>query len=145
MSKDKTIWHRTPGLEELNDRGKNTAVDNMGIEITEIGDDYLKGTMPVDTRTVQMRGILHGGSSVLLAESLGSIAANYCVDQDKAFCVGMEINANHLRSVAGGVVTGVTRPVHLGRTTQVWEIEIYDQKERLICISRITMAVVQKP
>ena len=144
MSSEKMIWHTKPGLDELNDRGKNTAVENMGVEITEIGDDYLKGTMPVDERTRQPRGVLHGGSSVLLAESLGSIAANYCVDRDKAFCVGMEINANHLRSVRGGIVTGITRPVHLGRSTQVWEIRLYDQKERLICISRITMAVVMK-
>ena len=138
------MWHKKPDLVELNNRGLNTAVEHMGIQITEIGDDYLKGTMPVDHRTVQPRGILHGGSSVLLAETLGSIAANYCVDLDKAFCVGMEINANHLRSVPAGIVTGIAKPLHMGRSTQVWEIKLYDQKERLTCVSRLTMAVVQK-
>jgi 1,4-dihydroxy-2-naphthoyl-CoA hydrolase len=100
--------------------------------------------MPVDERTRQPRGILHGGSSVLLAESLGSIGANYCVDPDRLFCVGMEINANHLRSVKGGMVTGIARPVHLGRSTQVWEIRIHNQADKLVCISRLTLAVVQK-
>lgn len=138
------IWHKQPDLVELNNRGKDTAVSHLGIEITEIGDDYLKGTMPVDKRTCQPLGILHGGSSVLLAESLGSIAANYVVDSEKAYCVGMDINANHLRSVRAGIVTGVARAFHLGRTSQVWEIKIYDQKQRLICVSRLTMAVVQK-
>jgi len=138
------IWHEKPGLEELNRRGQDTVVSNLGIEITEIGDDYLKGTMPVDQRTCQPLGILHGGSSVLLAESLGSIAANYVVNQEKAFCVGMEVNANHVRSVRAGIVTGIARPAHIGRSSQVWEIKIFDQKERLICISRLTMAVVNK-
>ena len=144
MTERKMIWHHKPGIDELNARGKNTAVEHMGIVITEVGDDYLKGTMPVDERTIQPRGILHGGSSLLFAESLGSIAANFCVDRERAFCVSMEINANHLRSVKAGVVTGISRPVHLGRSTQVWEIKLYDQKDRLICISRLTMAVVAK-
>ncbi len=139
-----SIWHRMPQVEELNQRGLNTAVSHLGIEITEVGEDFLTGTMPVDERTRQPRGILHGGSSVLLAESLGSIAANYCVDPDKAFCVGMEVNANHLRSVKGGLVTGTARPVHLGRSTQVWEIGIRNQAGKLVCLSRLTMAVVQK-
>ncbi len=144
MIKQSVIWHQPTDLQELNERGKGTAVENMGIEITEIGDDYLKGTMPVDKRTCQPLGILHGGSSVLLAETLGSIAANFSVNREKAYCVGMEINANHLRSVRAGIVTGVAKPVHMGRSTQVWEIKIVDQKERLICISRLTMAIVQK-
>lgn len=138
------IWHQQPDLEKLNLRGKNTAVENLGIVITEVGDDYLKGTMPVDERTKQPLGLLHGGASVLFAESLGSIAANYCVNRDKSYCVGMEINANHLRSVKSGVVTGITRPLHLGATTQVWEIKIYNQVEKLVCVSRLTMAVVKK-
>lgn len=138
------IWHQQPDLEKLNLRGKNTAVERLGIEITEVGDDYLKGTMPVDDRTKQPLGLLHGGASVLFAESLGSIAANYCVDREKSYCVGMEINANHLRSVKGGVVTGITRPLHIGATTQVWEIKIYNQVEKLVCVSRLTMAVVKK-
>ncbi len=139
-----TIWHHTPTKKELNDRGLNTAVEHMGIELTEIGEDYLKGTMPVDHRTHQAFGLLHGGCSVLLAETLGSIAANYCVDRDKSFCVGMEINANHLRSVKAGYVTGIASPVHVGATTQVWEIKIHNQAEKLICVSRLTMAVVKK-
>ena len=138
------IWHQQPDIDKLNERGKNTAVEHLGIVITEVGDDYLKGTMPVDHRTVQPMGLLHGGASVLLAESLGSIAANCCVNRDKSYCVGMEINANHLRSVKSGAVTGVTRPLHLGATTQVWEIKIYNQAEKLVCISRLTIAVVKK-
>ncbi|HEX5638088.1 MAG TPA: hotdog fold thioesterase [Gammaproteobacteria bacterium] len=138
------IWHQQPDIVKLNERGKNTAVENLGIVFTEIGDDYIKGTMPVDHRTVQPMGLLHGGASVLLAESLGSIAANYCVNRDKFYCVGMEINANHLRSVKAGTVTGITRPLHLGATTQVWEIKIYNQAEKLVCISRLTIAVVKR-
>ena len=138
------IWHKTPDIDELNQRGKDTAVSALGIEITELGDDFLKGSMPVDERTRQPLGILHGGASVLFAESLGSMAANYVIDHDKAYCVGMEVNANHIRSIREGMVTGIARPLHLGRSTQVWEIKIHDSKDRLICISRLTMAVVQK-
>lgn len=144
MNENSVMWHKTPSLDELNQRGENTAVEHLGIEITEIGDDYLKGTMPVDHRTCQPLGLLHGGASVLLAETLGSIAANYVVDRDKAYCVGMEINANHLRSVRAGRVTGIAKPLHLGASTQVWEIKLYDQKERMNCVSRLTMAVVKK-
>ena len=138
------IWHKKPEIDELNQRGQGTAVSALGIEITELGDDFLKGTMPVDDRTRQPLGVLHGGASVLFAESLGSIAANYVIDHDKAYCVGMEVNANHIRSIREGMVTGIARPLHLGRSTQVWEIRIHDQQDRLICISRLTMAVVQK-
>lgn len=138
------IWHQQPDIVKLNERGKNTAVESLGIVFTEIGEDFIKATMPVDHRTVQPMGLLHGGASVLLAESLGSIAANYCVNRDKSYCVGMEINANHLRSVKSGTVTGITRPLHLGATTQVWEIKIYNQAEKLVCVSRLTIAVVKK-
>ena len=138
------IWHTPPDLKQLNDRGKNTAVEQLGIVITEIGDDYLMGTMPVDQRTIQPMGLLHGGASVLFAESLGSIAANYCVQRDNYFCVGMEINANHIRGVRDGVVTGIARPLHLGGTTQVWEIKITNQQDQLVCVARLTMAVVKK-
>lgn len=140
----KPIWFKPPDLDAVNQRGNGTAVSHMGIVITEVGDDHLVGTMPVDERTRQPRGILHGGSSVLLAETLGSLAANLCVDMDKAYCVGMEINANHLRSVKGGLVKGVARPLHLGVTTQVWEIKIYNQADKLICVSRLTMAVLAR-
>ena len=138
------IWHTPPDIDELNQIGKGTAVSALGIEITEVGVDFLKGSMPVDERTRQPLGVLHGGASVLFAESLGSIAANYVIDHDKAYCVGMEVNANHIRSIREGMVTGIARPLHLGRSTQVWEIRIHDQQDRLICISRLTMAVVQK-
>lgn len=139
------IWFRTPELDELNKRGEGCAVEHAGIVITDIGDDYLRGTMPVDERTRQPRGLLHGGCSVLLAETLGSIAANYCVDPEHYFCVGMEVNANHLRSVRDGYVTGHAQPVHLGRSSQVWEIRIYNPVDKLVCVSRLTMAVVARP
>lgn len=118
-------------------------VAHLGIELTELGDDFLKGTMPVDERTKQPVGLLHGGASVTLAETLGSIAANLAVDQSGFYCVGLEINANHLRAVPNGTVTGIARPVHLGRTTHVWEIKISHGND-LICISRLTMAVLAK-
>ncbi len=113
----------------------------IGIRITEIGDDYLRGTMPVDGRTHQPYGILHGGASVALAETLGSTAAVLCCETGRA-AVGLEINANHLRAVRDGIVTGTARPVHLGRSTQVWEIRIENEAGELGCIARLTMAVV---
>ncbi|MBB5212575.1 hotdog fold thioesterase [Microbulbifer hydrolyticus] len=118
---------------------------HLGMVITEVGDDYLVGTMPVDQRTRQPFGILHGGASVALAETLGSIGANLVVDNSKFYCVGQEINANHLRPVAEGVVTAKASPVHIGRSSQVWEIRISDPNGKLNCISRITMAVVPVP
>lgn len=139
-----TIWFRKPVIDELNQRGKNTAVSALGIDIIEVGDDCLIGRMPVDDRTRQPLGLLHGGASVLFAESLASIAANYCVDYDRVYCVGLDINANHIRGVREGVVTGVARPLHIGRTTQVWEIKIHDQAGHLVCVSRLTLAVVEK-
>ena len=138
-----SIWHFQPKIAELNTAQKrNTIGEVLGIEFTEIGDDFLKGTMPVDQRTHQPMGILHGGASVVLAESLGSMAANLVVDTGKHYCVGLDINANHLRSVRTGIVTGVARPIHLGRTTQVWEIKITDENDKPVCISRLTMAVL---
>ena len=117
---------------------------HLGIEITACGPDWLEGRMPVDERTRQPMGILHGGASVVLAETLGSVAANLCVDRTAFFCVGQEVNANHLRSVRNGFVTGIARPFHLGRTSQVWGIEIKDEAARPTCIARITMAVVER-
>jgi 1,4-dihydroxy-2-naphthoyl-CoA hydrolase len=119
-------------------------VKHLGITFTEIGEDFLKGTMPVDSRTVQPMGILHGGASVALAETLGSLAANYVIDNQKKYCVGLDINANHVRSARKGLVTGTARPLHLGSTTQVWTIEITDEEDRLVCISRLTMAVLDR-
>jgi 1,4-dihydroxy-2-naphthoyl-CoA hydrolase len=122
---------------------KGTAGESLGIQITEQGPDYLRGTMPVDGRTKQPFGLLHGGSSVALAETLASFAGYLCLDPDaKQQAAGLEINANHLRAVTEGVVTGTARPIHLGRTTQVWEVRIEDDKGRLTCISRMTAAVV---
>ncbi len=122
---------------------KGTAGESLGIQITEQGPDYLRGTMPVDARTKQPFGLLHGGSSVALAETLASFAGYLCLDPDaNQQAAGLEINANHLRAVTSGVVTGTARPIHLGRTTQVWEVRIEDDKGRLTCISRMTAAVV---
>jgi 1,4-dihydroxy-2-naphthoyl-CoA hydrolase len=116
--------------------------DHLGIEFIEVGDDFLRGTMPVEPRTHQPMGYLHGGASVVLAETLGSVAANYVVDTRKYRCLGQEINANHLRPVTDGKVTGTARPIHLGSRSQVWGIEIRDPKERLVCISRLTVAII---
>lgn len=119
-------------------------VDHLGIEYTAIGEDYLEATMPVDHRTIQPYGLLHGGASVVLAETLGSVAASLTLDLEKQVGVGLEINANHLKSVREGKVKGVAKPVHLGKTTQVWEIKIYNEADQLCCISRITMAILDK-
>ena len=132
-----SIWKRSYNPETA--VFKENMCDHLGIEITEVGDDFLRGTMPVDRRTIQPMGLLHGGASVVLAETLGSIAANLC-SEDGTYCVGLEINANHLRSATSGTVTGTTRPIHIGRSTQVWEINIEDEQGRPTCISRITLA-----
>ena len=133
--------HR-PDLAALNARNKANAVGNLGIEFIEQGEDFLRGTMPVDHRTLQPYGLLHGGASVLLAETLGSMAANMCVDDPATGqAVGIEINANHLRAVTEGVVTGTARPLHVGRGTQVWEIRIEDEQGRPVCVSRLTLAM----
>lgn len=138
------IWKVTPDVSALRQMQERTIAHVLGIEFTGFGDDYLTGTMPVDNRTHQPMGILHGGASVVLAESLGSMAANLCVDVSKQYCVGLDINANHVRAVRSGVVTGTARPVHLGRSTQVWEIRIEDEGGRLVCLSRLTMAVLDR-
>jgi len=131
-------------VADLNRLSRNTAMEPLGIVFTEIGPDYVRGTMPVDARTHQPYGLLHGGASVLLAETLGSSAANLSVPEGK-MCVGIEINANHVRGVRSGTVTGTARPVHVGASTQVWEIRIEDEAGKLACISRLTLAVVPKP
>lgn len=135
-----------PGItpEALNQMGKNTLVAHLGIEYTEIGPDFITARMPVDSRTHQPFGMLHGGASVVLAETLGSVAANCCLDSAKQYAVGLDINANHLRSVRNGWVYGTTRPLHIGQSTQVWEIRITSEEGALVCISRITMAVMNK-
>jgi 1,4-dihydroxy-2-naphthoyl-CoA hydrolase len=133
-----------PTLAQLNRFSQKTLVEHLGIEITDIGDDYLTGTMPVDARTHQPFGLLHGGASVALAETLGSIAGNLSVKPDQ-MVVGLEINANHLRSVRSGLVTGTARPFHVGGRTQVWEIDIRNEANERVCVSRLTLAVVPKP
>jgi 1,4-dihydroxy-2-naphthoyl-CoA hydrolase len=139
-----SIWFHKPSLDDIYKRGENTMVPFLGIEFTEVGDDYLKGTMPVDHRTKQPLGLLHGGANCVLAETLGSVAANYCIDNSKYFAVGLDINANHLRSLRGGLVTGIAKPLHMGKTTQVWEIKIENEEGKLACISRLTMAIVER-
>jgi 1,4-dihydroxy-2-naphthoyl-CoA hydrolase len=136
------IWYGEPDLGLANELFAGCAVGHLGIEITEFGPDHLSGRMPVDSRTQQPFGILHGGASVLLAETLVSAAATFVAEPGKA-CVGMEINANHVRAVSSGWVTGTTRPVALGRRSQVWEVRIVDDRDRLVCISRCTIAVVE--
>lgn len=139
-----SIWYRQFTLEEVRQRGVGTMVEHLGITITEAGDDFLKGAMPVDHRTVQPMAILHGGASVALAETLGSLAANLVVNSEKKYCVGLDINANHIRAAKNGWVTGVAKPLHIGSSTQVWSIEITDEQDRLVCISRLTMAVLDR-
>ena len=138
------IFSKEITVEALNGLSGNTMTEHLGIVFTRVGPDFLEAQMPVDARTQQPMGLLHGGASVALAETLGSVAATCCVDMSKQFCVGLEINANHLRGVREGMVTGVTRPVHIGKKTQVWEIRITNQKEELVCISRITLAVLER-
>lgn len=134
---------RTPvDIDAINARARGSLVETLGIRITEAGDDWLRGTMPVDARTKQPYGLLHGGASVALAETLGSMAGNLCVDNAKEMVVGLEINANHLRAAREGVVTGTARAIHVGRSTQVWEIRIENEAGKPVCVSRITLAVV---
>mgnify|MGYP006361692047 CR=1 FL=1 len=135
------IWQRDFTLASLNAGSVNTLVAHLGIEYTVIGDDYLQATMPVDSRTHQPMGLLHGGASVVLAETLGSVAGNMCVPRTHC-CVGLDINANHLRAKRNGIVTGIARPIHLGATTQVWQIDMHNDAGELSCVSRITMAIL---
>ena len=137
-----TIWKQQLTPERVNAMSRDTMMQAIGIRITEIGDDYVRGTMPVDARTHQPYGLLHGGASVALAETLGSFAAMLTLDASAEAAVGLDINANHVRGVKSGIVTGTARPIHLGRSTQVWEIRIEDEQGKLVCISRLTMAVI---
>ena len=137
------IWQRDFTLASLNAGSANTRVEHLGIEYTAFGDDYLQATMTVDSRTHQPMGLLHGGASVVLAETLGSVAGNLCVPRSHC-CVGLDINANHLRAKRNGLVTGTAKPLHLGATTQVWQINLMDEKEHLLCTSRLTLAVLSQ-
>jgi 1,4-dihydroxy-2-naphthoyl-CoA hydrolase len=139
-----SLWKQQTDLDTMNGWNEGTAAKSLGIRFTEVGSDFLRGTMPVDERTRQPFGLLHGGASVLLAETLGSLAANLCLDPARELAVGLDINANHLRAVQSGEVTGTATPLHIGRTTQVWEIRIVTEKNELSCIARLTMAVVPR-
>jgi len=136
------IWNIKPSLKQMEESfSKDHIGELIGIEITDIGDDYLAGKMPVDKRTWQPMGLLHGGASCVLAESLGSMAGSLCVDMSKQYVVGLEINANHIRGVKSGYVYGTAKPIHLGRSTQVWDIQIVNEDKKLVCVSRLTLAV----
>lgn len=136
------IWHDSFPLGFVAQHSQNTLVSHLGIEFLEAGDDYVTARMPVDARTQQPARMLHGGASVVLAETLASWASTFTVDREKNHCVGLEINANHVRAVGSGWVIGTARAVHLGRSTQIWEVRITDEAGRLVCISRVTMAVL---
>ena len=138
------LWSQSPTPEQLNTYSRDTLGEWIGIEVTEVGDDFIRGRMPVDKRTRQPYGLLHGGASVALAESLGSIAGYCVVAGTGAKVVGIEINANHLRAANDGWVIGTARPLHVGRSTQVWEIRIENEAGALVCVSRLTLAVVAK-
>jgi uncharacterized protein (TIGR00369 family) len=137
-----SIWRDLKTLEELN-APRATLICHIGIEFIEIGADFLRGTMPVDGRTMQPFGLLHGGASVALAETLGSVAAGMCLDPGH-LAVGQEVNANHVRSARSGLVTGTARAVHIGGRTHVWAIDIVDEAGKLVCVSRLTMAVIKR-
>jgi 1,4-dihydroxy-2-naphthoyl-CoA hydrolase len=139
-----SIWFKPFTVDQLNAYQQETLVSHLGIRYTEVGEDFLSARMPVDPRTKQPAGILHGGASVALAETLGSTGANLVVDREKKLCVGLEINANHVRAMREGEVTGTARPLHIGGSTQVWEIRIVDEQQRLVCVSRITLAVLDR-
>jgi 1,4-dihydroxy-2-naphthoyl-CoA hydrolase len=136
------IWKSKFSFEDIESRSKNTLSAHLGIRVTEIGDDYVKATMPVNDRTRQPLGLLHGGASVALAESVGSLGARMTLEPGFA-CVGMEINANHIRSVRQGIVTGIAKPIHRGLSTQIWDVRIYDEDDNIVCVSRLTMAIIK--
>lgn len=140
------IWFKKDlSLADFEGMGTNTIAEVIGLQFSEVGDCYLKATMPVDHRTHQPYGLLHGGASCVLAETLGSVASAKIIDPDKFICVGLEINANHIRSVRSGTVTGITTAIHIGASTHVWDIKIYDEREKLVCVSRLTVAILKKP
>lgn len=140
-----SIWFGEPSLDWATSRREGTLLDTLGIELTELTEDSLKGRMPVDGRTRQPGGVLHGGASVAFAETLASWGSTFTVDPESYYCVGMEINANHVRPISEGWVLGEARPISRGRTTQVWDIRITDEQGRLVCVSRCTMAVLARP
>jgi 1,4-dihydroxy-2-naphthoyl-CoA hydrolase len=139
------IWFKSEfSLEKLTSMSAGTMAEYLGIEWVEVGENFVKAKMPVDHRTKQPYGLLHGGASCVLAETLGSVASALVIDQSKAYCVGLEINANHIRSAKSGFVTGIAIPLHLGASTHVWDIKIYDEREKMVCVSRLTVAVLKR-
>lgn len=139
------IWfHKDLSVEKIGQTGKGTMSEYLGIEWVEIGDDFLKAKMPVDHRTKQPYGLLHGGASCVLAETIGSHASAMVIDPARFQCVGLEINANHVHSATGGFVTGVATPLHLGKATHVWDIKIYNENGKMVCVSRLTVVIIEK-
>jgi 1,4-dihydroxy-2-naphthoyl-CoA hydrolase len=140
-----TIWfNKELSIENIKPLGKGTMGEFIGIEWIEVGTDFIKAKMPVDNRTKQPYGLLHGGASCVLAETIGSIASAMVIDHSKFLCVGLEINANHVRSARDGFVTGIATALHLGANTHVWDIKIYDELEKLVCVSRLTVAIIPR-
>ncbi len=139
-----SIWFVQPTCDGFIQLARGTLIEHLAIEFVAAGEDYVSARMPVDARTIQPYGLLHGGASVALAETLGSMAAACCVDPAKKIVVGLDINANHVRGVRSGFVTGTARPLHIGGSTQVWEIRIVDERDKLVCIARLTMAVLDR-
>jgi 1,4-dihydroxy-2-naphthoyl-CoA hydrolase len=141
-----SIWfNKSLSLPDISPLGRNTMGEHLGMEWVAVGDDYIKMKMPVDDRTKQPYGLLHGGASCALAETIGSVASHFIIDPDKFICVGLEINANHVRSAKSGFVTATCTPLHIGASTHVWDIKIHDESEKLVCISRLTVAILKKP
>ena len=138
------IWFQQFTTADLNKRGENTLSDFLGIVFTAVGDDSLTATMPANARTKQPLGIVHGGANVVLAETIASTGANAVIDLEKFYCVGLEINANHIRSVKEGLVTGIARPIHIGRSTQIWQIDMYNDAGKKTCVSRMTASVLTR-
>ena len=139
-----SIWFKTYTLDQINDRGHDTMVEYLDIKATKMTDDSLTFTMPVSPKVIQPIGIVHGGASCVLAESAGSIASHLCVDIEKQYCVGLDINANHLRQVRSGFITAIAKPLHIGRKSHVWDIRMYREDQKMSCISRLTMMVMDK-
>jgi len=139
-----SIWKQTATIESMNEHSANTMMQHLGVEFTEVGDDYVCAKMPVNEKTRQPLGIMHGGASCVLAETIGSSAANYCVDFTKFYCVGLSINTNHIRSIREGFVFAKATPVHIGRSTQVWNIDITNAQQKLVSTTRLTMAVLSR-
>jgi 1,4-dihydroxy-2-naphthoyl-CoA hydrolase len=140
-----SIWfEKNVSIADFKHWERNTLSEHLEIKFTEIGDNFLRASMPVDHRTHQPYGLLHGGASVALAETLGSVSSALVIDREKFICVGIEINANHIRGVRSGIVLGTCTPLHLGSTTHVWDIRVHDENNKLICISRLTVAILKK-